>query len=203
MNEILETIDCGNYTVNICTDSDPTNPREDNECYDLMICFHKKYKLGDEHTHKIDHFDGWEDMEKQLIETYEPLAILPLYLYDHSGITMSTKPFSCKWDSGQVGYILITGPALAEVHEIDPQELLANQGKYHKLAVEFLEQSVKSYDNYLQGNFCGYEVVHKEDDEVVASCWGYDDREVCKREGVDSAKWHDRHNALDKEVSND
>lgn len=31
--------------------------------------------------------------------------ILPLYLYDHGGITISTRPFSCPWDSGQVGYI--------------------------------------------------------------------------------------------------
>lgn len=30
---------------------------------------------------------------------------LPLYLYDHSGITMSTTTFSCPWDSGRVGMI--------------------------------------------------------------------------------------------------
>lgn len=31
--------------------------------------------------------------------------ILPLYLYDHSGITMNTTGFSCPWDSGRVGFI--------------------------------------------------------------------------------------------------
>ena len=30
---------------------------------------------------------------------------LPLYLYDHGGVCMSTGGFSCPWDSGQVGFI--------------------------------------------------------------------------------------------------
>lgn len=35
----------------------------------------------------------------------EYYTILPLYLYDHSGLTMNTSGFSCRWDSGQVGWI--------------------------------------------------------------------------------------------------
>lgn len=38
----------------------------------------------------------------------EKVAMLPLFLYDHSGITMSTGPFHCPWDSGQVGFIYMT-----------------------------------------------------------------------------------------------
>jgi hypothetical protein len=33
--------------------------------------------------------------------------MLPIYMYDHSGITISYKPFSCPWDSGQVGWIFM------------------------------------------------------------------------------------------------
>ena len=35
----------------------------------------------------------------------QKFLMLPLYLYDHSGITMNTTGFSCPWDSGQVGWI--------------------------------------------------------------------------------------------------
>ena len=35
-----------------------------------------------------------------LVEQMEGMVILPLYLYDHSGITMNTTGFSCPWDSG-------------------------------------------------------------------------------------------------------
>jgi len=37
----------------------------------------------------------------------EDVYIQSLYLYDHSGITMSTSPFSCPWDSGQVGFAYV------------------------------------------------------------------------------------------------
>ena len=40
-----------------------------------------------------------------LVRATDKYVILPLYLYDHSGITISTGPFSCPWDSGQVGWI--------------------------------------------------------------------------------------------------
>lgn len=33
------------------------------------------------------------------------VAILPLYLYDHSGLAMSTSDFGDRWDSGCVGFI--------------------------------------------------------------------------------------------------
>lgn len=29
----------------------------------------------------------------------------PLFMYDHSGISISTSPFSCQWDSGRIGMI--------------------------------------------------------------------------------------------------
>ena len=35
----------------------------------------------------------------------DKVAILPLYLYDHSGLTMSTNDFGDRWDSGCVGFI--------------------------------------------------------------------------------------------------
>lgn len=35
----------------------------------------------------------------------DKVAILPLYLYDHSGLTMSTSDFGDRWDSGCVGFI--------------------------------------------------------------------------------------------------
>ena len=33
--------------------------------------------------------------------------LLPLYKYEHSGCSYAIKPFECRWDSGQVGAILI------------------------------------------------------------------------------------------------
>lgn len=51
----------------------------------------------------------WKYFTKTVDEwASDNLCILPVYLYDHSGITVSTSSFSCRWDSGQVGFIYVT-----------------------------------------------------------------------------------------------
>jgi len=38
----------------------------------------------------------------------------PVYAYIHGGITVSTTPFSCRWDSGVLGFIRTTSKESAE-----------------------------------------------------------------------------------------
>lgn len=48
----------------------------------------------------------WRELiEKTVNDNY---VILPVYMYDHSGVAYSTGSFGCPWDSGQVGYIYCT-----------------------------------------------------------------------------------------------
>jgi hypothetical protein len=119
------------------------------------------------------HLDAMAELERiqddeldRLVDREIPLR-LPLYLYDHSGITISTGSFSCPWDSGQVGFIYATR-----------EEILANWGKKRltkkvlERARQCLEGGVETYDNYLTGSVYGY-VVLGPDGEQVDSCWGY------------------------------
>ncbi len=93
-------------------------------------------------------------------------VILPLYLYDHSGITMSTGQFACQWDSGQVGWIVC-----------DRKTIDADFGGNMELAGEALEAEVKTFDQYLTGDVYGFVVEERdeEDDEweVTDSCHGF------------------------------
>ena len=67
--------------------------------------------------------------------------ILPLYLYDHSGITMNTTGFSCPWDSGQVGWIYADKRRIeAEYGKVTPETV--------EKARQVLEGEVKSYDYF-------------------------------------------------------
>lgn len=92
----------------------------------------------------------------------ENCTMLPLYLYDHGGITMRTGPFGCPWDSGQVGVIYVTN-----------ERAKAEYGDYSQEAViKHLEGEVKVYDDYLTGQVYGY-VIKDANDEEVESCWGY------------------------------
>lgn len=94
-------------------------------------------------------------------------VILPLYLYDHSGITMSCSPFSCRWDSGQVGWIYMDRATILK--EFGGKRLTR---KRREQAEKLLRSEVAEYDQYLTGDVWGYVIEDTNGDEVD-SCWGF------------------------------
>ena len=99
-----------------------------------------------------------------LVEQMEGVVILPLYLYDHSGITMNTIGFSCPWDSGQVGWIYADRRRIeAEYGKVTPETV--------EKACQVLEGEVKSFDYFLAGQCCGFQLFREEVE--VDSCWGF------------------------------
>jgi hypothetical protein len=81
--------------------------------------FHKNYILGDKHNLKTEDFESFDEMAESVLDNG---IYLPLYLYDHSGITMSYKPFGCRWDSGQVGFIYMTAQDIKKEYGSDTPE---------------------------------------------------------------------------------
>ena len=133
--------------------------------------------LNEDEDQDVDtYLDGLDDGEiHTLFCRY--YSILPLYLYDHSGITMSTSSSSCPWDSGQIGFIYVDhSKALKWFGE---KELTR---EFYKKVVESLRSEVQIYDDFLTGNIFGY-AVWKQDDELddddyklggnLESCWGF------------------------------
>ena len=170
------------YMLQVMYDTEPLNPREEYDNLGHMMCWHKRYNLGDEnrfkdsnaflqnlvkrtaseyaiigyarfgrsdtirlsydraahggtvesynhydqHWYQEDYFEGnLEDNKKavaeSLVESMDDNdlfriasvknVILPLYLFDHSGLRMSAGSFAriapyAEWDSGQVGSML-------------------------------------------------------------------------------------------------
>src|SRR3954463_6000135 len=97
--EASDTFKHNGHTIEILVDEDSISPREDDNL-GTMACFHSRYLLGD-HNH------GFSIEEAKQIAASKDVISLPLYLYDHSGLTMNTEVFSCPWDSGQVGFIFV------------------------------------------------------------------------------------------------
>jgi len=159
--------------LNICTDEFSESPREWNNL-GTMVCWHRRYDLGDEQpTMAVDDWarslvdaDDETDIDEVWDEIRKRYIILPLYLYDHSGITMNTTGFSCPWDSGQVGYIYCEK---------------GKEGLSDEKIKELLIGEVETYDQYLTGDVYGFvcyrKIKYKECDHVeeenVDSCWGF------------------------------
>lgn len=163
----METYKLSNgKTLQVIQDESPESPRSwDN--LGTMICFHGRYSLGDKHDYNHNDYSGWEEMEKAIIKNESPAVILPLYLYDHSGITISTSPFSCRWDSGQIGFIFVSKETLRKeygVKRITKKEI--------EKATKVLLGEVETYDQYITGDVYGFKVVDEEGNEEDSS-WGF------------------------------
>jgi hypothetical protein len=181
----METTEYRGYTIEIKQDMYPESPREwDN--LGTMICFHKRYELGDKHKYESGDYDGWDDMYKQFSREFA--VILPLYLLDHSGLAMSTNrsyPFNCPWDAGQVGFIVCSRKQIKREYgckRITKQIL----EKVEKL----LESEVETYNQYLQGDIYGY-VVTGPDGVERDSCWGYYGYDYCVQEAQGIVDWYE------------
>jgi hypothetical protein len=152
-----------NLSIKINYEDSPASPRDwDN--LGKMVCFHKRYDLGDQHN-----FVDPEALGEFLSKNKESLIVLPLYLYDHSGITIATTPFHCPWDSGQIGYIYT---------KHDSENLSEEQIK------EILINEVKTYDQYLRGEVFNFEVL--ENDQIMHAAFGYYQKEDCINEAISS-----------------
>ena len=81
-------------TLRIIQDEDPVNPRLDFDNLGTMICFHKRYNLGDAHHIDWTDFNSWDEMAAHLTQAHEASVIQPLFFYDHSGITLETIPIN-------------------------------------------------------------------------------------------------------------
>lgn len=169
-----------NATLFIIQETDPFDPRKEYDHITTMICFHNRYNLGDKHDLKSSDFNGWDELQEYIEECYEPLVISPIYMYDHSGITISTGPFSCPWDSGRIGFVFITKESCEEAGtSYDDIEMLNR----------IIEGEVEEYDHYLRGDVWGFvirEGKHNINGEIIDSCWGFYGYDYCKTQGEDT-----------------
>ncbi len=124
-----------------------------------MICFHRKYKLGDEHNFSSpNEFDEWYKKNEDKVA-----CIMPLYLLDHSGLYMSTHDFQDPWDSGQVGYVYILKETLRE-HNMD------NEIASYDICRAMIDEEVEEYSSWLCGIPPYYSfTITDENDNVIES----------------------------------
>lgn len=122
-----------------------------------MVCWHPRRTLGDEQPRITP--KSWRTARR-----YK--HILPLFLMDHSGLCMSTSPFACPWDSGQVGWIYILA---ADVRK----RLGGDEAK----ALELLKREVFEYSQFLEGTAYGIETLDDQDEVIdfYGSFWTEED----------------------------
>jgi hypothetical protein len=129
-------------SVKIMRDDDPLHPRRDWDTYGELWVRPGRYQyLGDKDARHTD------DVERVWTQA--------VYIYDHSGIAISTKPFGDIFDSGFLGYIYIPKD-VAEEHRVQEEDYDA-----------IVQHEIHVYNLYIQGQVWGYQLGNGD------SCWGF------------------------------
>jgi hypothetical protein len=164
------------YTVEVWTSEDACNPRKEWDNLGTVVLHDRcRYDFGD---------DTASNEELQELAQRADLITLPVYMYDHSGITINTSGFSCPWDSGMVGLIYV---AKAKALKEWGGKILT--AKLRAKVLECLRAEIKTLDGYITGQVYGWKVIDPEGEEID-SCWGYyNELEYCLSEGMESAKY--------------
>lgn len=163
-------------TLVIKQDEDPQSPREWSNL-GHMVCFHNRMTIGDDHKGLT--FETAQDLEARMYDVRNGVC-LPIYAYQHGGITISTRrtgQFADPFDSGKLGFIYASKEMIREHF----QKKVCTKKMMEK-ALEILHSEVETYDQYLLGDVYGY-VIKDEAGEVVDSCWGFYGRELAEQEG--------------------
>ena len=166
--EIYKRIDKNGYrlTVEYCDDTLSFNPRDwDN--LGTMVCAHSKYTLGDVQ----DNAEAIEEIAKD-----KDNIVLPLYLYAHGGMRMSTMPYICTWDSGQVGIIYVSKDDIRKEYKV---KRITKKIKDNVLGA--LSSEVETYSHHLEGNIFSFtlekikacETCNCNTEEHIDSCGGF------------------------------
>lgn len=134
-----------------------------------------------------------EEFDRQYIS-------LPLYLYDHSGISISTGSFSCPWDSGQLGLIYVSKDKIRQDYGIKH----VTKAWADKIR-GYLKDEVETYDQFLTGDVWGFQVFEvpegvdpeEEIDELeeVESCFGFFGEEDAEEEAKANLAYYEEHYA--------
>jgi hypothetical protein len=201
MSHTVETKEYKGYKIKIIIDESASDPREGNDNITTMVCFHRNYRLGDNHDYRADNYSGWYDMRKAIERDHDVVLIEPLYMYNHSGITIATTPFGCRFDSGQIGWVFISKESIRKIYGMKQIRTKWLEENMERLQ-ERLDSDVKVYDDFVSGDCYGYEVVKvtededgEEEEESIDSCWGFYGTDFDKNGLLDYA-----HNVIDCEV---
>lgn len=163
--EEVKSIDYKGMTIRICYAMNAESPRE----WDNVGTIYSNHRDYNPDGHKIDEIEN-EDGELVSEELDRRFIWLPVYYYEHSGLTVSTKrdyPYNDGWDSGLFGIIAVE------------KAMVRNDWGWKAITKERREQILRSlegeieiFDSYCRGEVYGFDI-ENEEGEWIDSCYGY------------------------------
>lgn len=204
MTNVYKQAENEKFVLKIEYDECAESPREwDN--LGTIVGYHSRYSLTDSNANDCNdyreflesntshHFNTDEGLEnatdERLMELFaKENIVLPIYMYEHSGVALNTSGFSCGWDSGQVGFIYVSKEDVRKEWGVK-----RISSKLKEKIIGNLEAEVSLYSDYINGDIYGFileEKIKQEDGTIelehVDSCWGFIGRDTM----IEDMKWN-------------
>ncbi len=159
----------GTYTYTCNPDQYAENPREFCDHLGTMMMWTRRHGAFGDRAEAIRYspsdYAGWEEFQAALEKDFDGV-LLPIYMYSHGGETIRTAPFSCPWDSGQVGFIGVSKEKIRKDYSVK-----RISKKTASRARECLEAEVKEYACWMEGEVWDVQVLAP-DGNIVESIGG-------------------------------
>lgn len=193
-----------NYVVEIQKDDEPWDPREENDTNIVkLMCWHPRYRLGDAHGYKnpddflddmlrkytnVSEDDAYDmSISEKLTEIHKnsDIVMLPVYLYEHSGLALylSAPGGGCdSFDTSMLGWAVLEKEDFLRVG-LDSAAWGAEKAK------EIITDEFNVYSQYINGDVYGYtlyDMENEDEPEEIDSCWGFFGADVVKNGIADS-----------------
>lgn len=164
-----------NFNLKIVNDNTAECPLTEWDNFFSFLSCHHRYYNSDKTKNIYDNagnrfnqndFNSLDEI-KAFLEKQKYVWV-KVYMYSHSGDTISTKPFGCHWDSGVFGYLYATREQILEA--FGGKRLTSELRIKARESMEcFVDET---WDAYISGEVYGYQILDEED-EIVDSCYGF------------------------------
>lgn len=151
-------------------DTMPENPRTEWDNLFTLYFSQNRYVSGDERIRE-GHEEDFANDSRYLV--------FDVYAYIHSGVALSVSPFSCPWDSGQIGFAVVSRDDI--LNQFGWKRITKERRKELERLLHF---ELETYTAYLNGEVYGY-IIETEDGEELEAVWGFYGfygREDCEQE---------------------
>lgn len=171
-------------------------PGEENDGCDQYYEYETTYR-GETYKHYIDADTSLDDdkiasqMEDelgldeklQLVEETGEVVMLPISMYEHSGITLwlgsKWSHYDAQWDCSSIGFAYVEKSTAKNEGMLNPGEAYHNDWK--EWAYAMMKDEMKTYDQFVRGEVYGYMIEDEEGEEasnnLLCGCWGFYDKD--------------------------
>lgn len=179
MSGIIQSCEYRGYTIEVTPTADPREPFEDMGRLGTFAFFDRSGAYKNEGLFAQTDFGDWDQMQAYIEGKRGLRAIcLPVYIYRHGADAISTTPFTCTWDSGQLGFTFATKEAIR-----DWFGWKYVTGERVEKARKVLQSEIELMNKYIRGEVYDW-TIHNSLGGFEDSCGEY----YSEEEAVSSAK---------------